>query len=241
MHPTLPSLFRSLTRNEVREIDKKAMEELGIPGLVLMENAARGAADLLRAHNPVGRIVILCGPGNNGGDGLAMARLLAAEGIFVEVWLVRAGKSLSADAASNLDFLRKAEVPVFNSEDQPLQLCLPQLSPEDWIVDALLGTGMTGDVRSPFSELIALINQSKARVLAVDLPSGLDCDTGQPLGCCVRASLTATFVAVKSGFESAAAVEWTGKVCVCHIGIPRQWLNHWYSRTQSEKSRSMHS
>jgi NAD(P)H-hydrate epimerase len=241
MDSTLPSLFRSLTRSEVRDIDRTAMEELGIPGLLLMENAARGATELLKARNPVGRIVILCGPGNNGGDGMAIARLLAAEGTGAETWLVPAGKSLSADAAANLAILQNSKVPVFDFDEQTLQSRLLELNHDDWIVDALLGTGMTGEIRAPFKELIPIINQSKASVLAVDLPSGLDCDTGIPLGCCVRASLTATFVAGKTGLDSAAAAEWTGEVCVCHIGIPRQWLNHWYSRTHAEKSGAMRS
>jgi NAD(P)H-hydrate epimerase len=100
-----------------------------------------------------------------------------------------------------------------------------ELSAAEWIVDALFGTGLTGPPRAPFDQIIAAINTTSARVLAVDIPSGLDCDTGQPLGAVVRAEHTATFVALKKGFVNPAAQQWLGKVHVVDIGIPRALIN----------------
>ena len=104
---------------------------------------------------------------------------------------------------------------------------LLSLSQKDWIVDALLGTGLTGAARPPYDSIIRAMNDSAAQVLAVDLPSGLNCDTGTAEGACVNANLTATFVAGKRGFNQPCAISHTGKVYVCHIGLPACWLSNW--------------
>lgn len=211
----------------IRRIDAAAVQELGITGLLLMENAARGACEVLEALEPKGRIVIISGPGNNGGDGLAMARQLAANGIESEVHLVRAGKTLTDDAQSNLGFLQRSGIEVSEADARSAQDVLANLTPADWIVDALLGTGIRGTLRSPFPEIVGAINQSKSRVLSVDVPSGLDADTGQPCGVAVRADITVTFVATKSGFRFPHASPYLGRMEVRQIGVPQKWLETW--------------
>jgi len=217
-----------LTRDEVRSIDAAAVEGLGIHGLVLMENAARGVADHLTGVRPDGSVVIVCGPGNNGGDGLALARQRAAQGLSSRILLVTNGKSLTPDAQANLDSLLRSGVAVErNHAAGECERALKGLTEQDWIVDCLLGTGIRGAVREPFCSWIADINESPARVLAVDLPSGLDTDTGLAASECIRADLTVTFVGLKRGFLNPEAAEWTGRVVVEHIGIPKPWIASW--------------
>ena len=211
----------------IRQIDAAAVQELGIPGLLLMENAARGACEVLQSQKPNGRILIACGPGNNGGDGLAVARLLAADGIESQVYLIREGKTLTADAQSNLGFLDRCGISVVETDAESLQIAVSQLTTEDWFVDALLGTGISGTLRSPYFEIVEAVNLSAARVLAVDVPSGLDSETGEPCGVAVRADVTVTFVASKVGFRFEHALPYLGSVVVRHIGVPQKWLNAW--------------
>lgn len=211
----------------IRQIDAAAVEELGIAGLLLMENAAQGACEVLESVMPKGRIIIVSGPGNNGGDGLSMARLLAANGIDSEVHLVRAGKSLTDETHSNLGFLHRSGIKVGEADADNLRSVLAELTPDDWIVDALLGTGIRGTLRSPFLEIVEAINQSSAQVLSVDVPSGLDADTGEPCGVAVRAEVTVTFVATKAGFRVPQAMPFLGRVIVRQIGVPQRWLTAW--------------
>ena len=226
-----------LTRDQVRRVDQDAIHELGIPGLLLMENAARGVCDVIHRMGQWRRLLIIAGHGNNGGDGLAVARLLAAEGISAEIYLVNAGRSLSPDAQANFDFLVRCGVSV----QQPLQSEWPRilsgLTRSDLIVDALLGTGIRGTVGSPFADVIEQINGAGATVLAVDLPSGMDCDTGGACGVCVRADWTVTFVAKKWAFQFAESQSLTGHVVVRHIGLPEVWLQRWFARCAESGSR----
>ena len=212
-----------LSRNEVRDLDRRAIEEYGVPGVVLMENAGRGSAELLRSLGVGGRVVICCGKGNNGGDGFVIARHLDNAQISVRVLLFARAEDLAGDAAIHYRILAKSALPMvrFGAGSLDCQSLQQELATAEWIVDALFGTGLTGPVRPPFDQVIATINSTSARVLAVDIPSGLDCDTGQPLGAAVRADHTATFVALKKGFANPAAQEWLGKVHIIDIGIPR--------------------
>lgn len=211
----------------IRQIDTAAVLELGIPGLLLMENAARGVCEVLQSRKPNGRILIACGPGNNGGDGLAVARLLAADGTESEVYLVRAGKTLTADAQSNLGFLTRCGISVVEADAESLRVAVSQLTAEDWFVDALLGTGIRGTLRSPYFEIVEAVNRSTAQVFAIDVPSGLDSDTGEPCGVAVRADVTVTFVSSKAGFRFEHALPYLGHVVVRHIGVPQKWLSAW--------------
>lgn len=217
----LPAL-RPLSRAEVRDIDRRAIAEFGMPGIVLMENAGRGAAELMVQIGIHGPIAVCAGKGNNGGDGFVIARHLENRGYEVRVSLFADPASLEGDAATNFNMLRAANTPIFDFHSAANRKTIAsQLGQCDWIVDALLGTGMHGTVREPFVAAIEIINAAGTRVLAVDLPSGLDCDTGQPLGACVKADHTATFVARKLGFDAPDAARWTGEVHVIDIGVPR--------------------
>jgi len=212
-----------LTREEVRAIDRRAIEEYGVPGVVLMENAGRGAAEVLLSLGVHGRVVICCGKGNNGGDGFVIARHLDNHRVPVRVLLFARPEELSGDAAINYHILARAGLPVEVHAGNPVDMeaIRRELTTAEWVVDALFGTGLSGLVRPPFDQVIAAINDSPARVLAVDIPSGLDCDTGEPLGPTVRADRTVTFVAQKKGFTNPAAWAWLGQVHVVGIGAPR--------------------
>jgi NAD(P)H-hydrate epimerase len=221
-----------LTREQVRSVDRLAVDDYGMNGLVLMENAGRGAAELLLAEAPAGKVVICSGGGNNGGDGFVIARHLENAGVSVEVLLFADPDSLRGDAAANWRILEAAETPrtvIDPGETEEAASALtakiePKLADAQWIVDALLGTGTRGAAREPLATVIRCINAAGKRVLAVDLPSGLDCDTGTAEGDCVRAALTATFVAEKVGFRNAAAAEFLGRVQIVEIGVPVRLL-----------------
>jgi NAD(P)H-hydrate epimerase len=225
-----PARLRPLSRDEVRDIDRRANETLGLPGIVLMENAGRGAAELLIELGIGGPVTVVTGKGNNGGDGFVIARHLANHGYDVRVLLFADPHDLTGDAATNYHVLRAARMSIRNcaAESDPARSDPTQwrqdLVSASWIVDALLGTGTRGAVREPFVAVIEEVNAAGVPILAVDLPSGLDCDTGEPLGPCVRATHTATFVAAKRGFEAPGAAAYTGQVHVIDIGVPRSLL-----------------
>jgi NAD(P)H-hydrate epimerase len=239
----------TLSRDEVRELDRRAIEEFGVPGHVLMEKAGRGCAELLIRLNPEKKpVLLLCGPGNNGGDGCVIARhLLTNEWpvnacVFSEIALAGSGDSLAADpklspdAMRNFVLLRRIHsVRLVStrhwSTDQRLRKqLLSEIESPGWIVDALFGTGLSRALASPYDEVIAKINDSNHPVLAVDIPTGLDCDTGGPLGPTIRAAHTATFVAPKRGFLNPASKEWTGEVHVIDIGAPAALIDEYRQR-----------
>ncbi len=207
-----------ISRDQVRELDRRASAEYGVPGVVLMENAGRGAAEVLLRLGVCGPVVVCCGKGNNGGDGFVIARHLDNHGVTVRVLFFGQPQTLTGDAAINFEIVRRAGLPLTVCADA---VPAPDLAGADWVVDALLGTGVTGPARPPLDRVIAAINAGGAKVLAVDLPSGMDCDTGLPLGPCVRALHTVTFVTQKKGFANPTAKEWLGEVHVADIGAPR--------------------
>jgi NAD(P)H-hydrate epimerase len=208
-----------LNREQVRSIDRRAFREYGISSVVLMENAGRGSADKLCELGINGKVVIVCGKGNNGGDGFVIARQLDARGYDVSVGLIAKPDELQGDAAANFDVLKRTRFPIADAASLS-----EELVGADWIVDALLGTGASGNPRSPIADVIEKLNASRARKLAIDIPSGLDCDTGIPGTPTFRADHTCTFVAPKVGFANPAAKEYLGTVSVHDIGVPRKLL-----------------
>lgn len=214
--------LRSMTRQQVRDVDRRAVDEFGMPSILLMENAGRGAAELLVELGIAGPVVICAGKGNNGGDGLVIARHLENRGNEVRVLLFCGPDELKGDAATNYRIIAAAGTPlrVFGAAPTPDELDA-ELRDAGWIVDALLGTGTQGEIREPSATIIDGINAAGRKVLAVDLPSGMDCDSGRPLGPCVRADHTASFVAPKLGFDQPGAAAFTGAVHVIDIGVPR--------------------
>jgi NAD(P)H-hydrate epimerase len=214
-----------LTREEARELDRRATAEYGVPGIVLMENAGRGMAELHLSLGARGPVVVCCGPGNNGGDGFVIARHLDNAAVPVRVLFFGKPERLPGDAAVNHGILSKSGAPLKVYPDGPEEGTLTaELDGAEWLVDALFGSGLKGPLRPPFDRVVAAINASRARVFAVDIPSGLDCDTGRPMGATVRAHHTATVVAPKKGFAEPAAREWLGEVHVVGMGAPRRLL-----------------
>jgi NAD(P)H-hydrate epimerase len=216
-----------LNRRQSRQADERAIRDYKMLGLVLMENAGRGCADLLEQLGIRGPVVICCGKGNNGGDGFVVARHLEARGHDVRVLLCCDPEQLTGDAGANYRILEHAETPRQICSDAAADSWIQGvLCDADWIVDALLGTGATGSPRSPLDRVIDLINQlpREVRRLAIDLPSGLDCDTGIPSSHTVRADHTATFVAPKVGFQAQEAQALLGRVHVLDIGAPRKLM-----------------
>ena len=207
--------MRVLTAAEMRQVDDRSIA-LGIPGLILMENAAHRVVECMRERfGPlkVHRVAVYCGKGSNGGDGLAIARILSVvDRAFVDVILACAPEELSADAASQHHMLLAADVP------------LGFAHPATLIVDALLGTGITGQSRGRVAELIAEINSLEAPVIAVDVPSGMDSDAGENLGEIVRATLTVTFTAPKPAHVLPPNCDRLGDLRICPIGSPSHLL-----------------
>jgi NAD(P)H-hydrate epimerase len=216
----MPQLI--FTREQVRQVDKDAVEQYGIPSIVLMENAARQVADKAQAMlDATKRVLVLCGGGNNGGDGLAAARHLQNRGIDVTVVLVKSADKYKDDAGANLDICRKMDLKMIDAADDPVGV-LQDLDQHDLILDGLLGTGIDSEIRSPMDRVIEWVNQRNERVLAIDIPSGLDCDRGIPLGNAVQANATITFVGMKAGFIKTGADRYTGVIEIADIGAPRQ-------------------
>jgi NAD(P)H-hydrate epimerase len=210
-----------LTRDQVRSIDRRATEEYHVPGIVLMENASRGVADAAeRFFLPrASRVLILCGGGNNGGDGLAAARHLHNRGHAVTIGLLTDPARYKGDAKTNWDIVQAMRLP-----SSAFDAAAIRATRADLILDAVFGTGLTDAPRDPFPEIVNAIQDHGAPILAIDLPSGLDCDTGRPPGACVRATRTVTFVAEKVGFANPEARQYTGEITVADIGCPRELI-----------------
>jgi NAD(P)H-hydrate epimerase len=214
----------TLSRDRVRELDLRALADYGVPGIVLMENAGRGVADKLCQLGIAGPVVVCCGPGNNGGDGFVIARHLDLRSVAVKVLVWGNAGQRTGDAAINYRILEHCGVPIVNMTDAVDMAAevARQLAGAAWVVDALLGTGAKGEPRAPLATAIDAINAAGIPIMAVDLPSGLDCDTGQPAAPTIRAAHTCTFVAEKPGFLVAGAEAFTGQVHVVDIGAPRR-------------------
>lgn len=214
-----------LNRRQTREVDRRAVNEYGLSSLILMENAGRGVADKMVELGIRGPVVICCGKGNNAGDGFVLARHLDLRRIPVEVLVWAEADDLSDDAAINFGILQKSGIPieVFGKRHDAAR-SETSLARAEWIVDALLGTGAQGEPRPPLGAVIAQLNQSQRPILAIDLPSGLDCDTGVAAAHTIRATHTCTFVAAKPGFLVPGAAAYTGQVHVLEIGAPRRLI-----------------
>lgn len=214
-----------MTRSEVRAFDAWAINKIGIPGVVLMENAGRSCAELIKERLkdvPAPKVSIFCGSGNNGGDGYVIARHLLNSDYDVTVVICGDRARIKGDAKINLEILQRMNGTVVQldmaDENIGEQVTTFTAGP-DMIVDALFGTGLKGQLRDEYKHLIECINSRGYPILAVDIPSGLDCDTGLPLGTAIKAECTVTFVAVKEGFTTADSALYTGRVYVASIGI----------------------
>lgn len=207
-----------ISREEMRNADRRAMETFGIPGILLMENAAGAVVrEILNAAS----FTVVCAPGNNGGDGLAVARHLLILGRRADVFLIGDPVRGSVDFRTNLDILRRLApgLPLFLSGDEDgMGRLVRSLAECEVCVDAIFGIGLSRPVGGVYRQAIEAINASSAHVVAVDVPSGIDADTGQVLGMAVKAHRTVTFHRMKRGLV--LAPEYAGMVSVAPIGIP---------------------
>jgi NAD(P)H-hydrate epimerase len=215
-----------MSRAQVRAVDQWAINTLGIPGVVLMENAGRSCAELIKEKltcvaKP--KVCIFCGTGNNGGDGYVIARHLLNSGFKVIVVICGDRNKIKGDAKINLDILEGLgqQIEQLNLKGGDIASRVKAFAADaDMLIDGLFGTGLNGQLGDEYKQLIEKINGENRPILAVDIPSGLDCDTGEPLGAAIRANYTVTFVAVKKGFTSADTVtEYIGETYVTSIGV----------------------
>jgi NAD(P)H-hydrate epimerase len=217
--------FIVMTRDQVRAFDTHAINTLGVPGVVLMENAGRSCAELIKEkleniNKP--KVCIFCGTGNNGGDGYVIARHLGNYGYQVTVVIFGEHNKIKGDARINLEILQSLNqnIEYMNPDSDDIVNQVDRYAAgADLIVDSLLGTGLTGEVKSSYKQLIEAINELQCPILAVDIPSGLDCDTGEILGAAIVADYTVTFVALKKGFTSERAKQYTGEIYIASIGV----------------------
>jgi NAD(P)H-hydrate epimerase len=224
-----------MTREQVREVDRIAIERLGVASLVLMENAGRGATDVLLRLDPQlanahGLVAILCGKGNNAGDGFVVARQLAVRGVAVVTLTLFPPAELTGDARTNYDILVRggAQVVDLSPQAADAEAFDAELDRHAgraaWLIDALLGTGATGAPREPVAAAIRWANAQPCRRLALDVPSGLDCDSGAAAEVTFRAEATCTFVAAKPGLQLPAAGAYVGQLHIVDIGVPPHWV-----------------
>jgi len=219
----------ALTVQQIRELDILAIEHVGIPGIVLMENAARRVAEFIYdalLDPPRARVLVLCGSGNNGGDGFVVARHLRNAGVHVAVALAAPGEKSKGDAAINLAIYgRMAGLLYDATTPDGLEQTRTEANAADVIVDALLGTGSQGAPRGVIAELIRIADAAvRARRVALDIPTGLDADTGKVHDPCFHALATVTFIAPKVGFSRPAARGVLGRLVVADIGVPRELI-----------------
>jgi hydroxyethylthiazole kinase-like uncharacterized protein yjeF len=220
-----------LSREQVRRCDRIAIERFEINGLVLMENAGAAAARLILSlpdDIASSGVCVVAGVGNNAGDGFVVARHLSNANVPVEVILCGSRERYKGDAEANLRIIERMGLPIICLEPgQPeaaAAVIRSHAAATAIIVDAMLGTGAAGAPREPICSAIEVINDSQKTVVALDIPSGLDCDTGQPIDSAVRADHTVTFAAMKKGFQSPEAGKYTGDITVASIGIKTSFL-----------------
>lgn len=206
----------SVSRKEARDADKRAIETFGIPSILLMENAALAVVREMKEYMV---FAIVCSPGSNGGDGLAIARHLCIMGKDVRVYIVGDPKKGSEDFKTNLQIMSKLAPEVLNTvNDENFEEFESALKGCETCIDAIFGTGLNRPVEGIYKRVIEAMNNFATHIVAVDIPSGLDCDTGEVLGACVRAAKTVTFHRMKKGLD--ISPKFGGDVTVSYIGIP---------------------
>jgi NAD(P)H-hydrate epimerase len=210
--------MKVVTSSQMRELDRRTIEEFHMPGLLLMENAALRVVEILLGRfAPLKdkRVAVVCGRGGNGGDGLAVARHLATRtGADVSVWLVDSPKDFRGDAATNFLMAQAFGLRMRPASDM-------DLSGADLVIDAIFGTGIRGAVTGDAARAISMMNESRGTVIAVDVPSGLDADSGRADGPVTRARLTITFALPKIGLLEFPGAEYAGELIVADLGMPR--------------------
>ncbi len=212
-----------VTSQQMKNIDRRTIREFGIPGTVLMENAATAVLsameDFFDGLQGV-RVGIICGKGNNGGDGLALARRLRIKGVPVRVALLASFRAIAGEAKVNLAILRKMDVEIV--QNAAPRALVDIISWSDVLVDAMLGVGISSPLSGAYARTVEMMNASGCPVVAIDIPTGIDADTGEVLGAAVRADLTVTMAFLKRGLVLYPGAEYAGRVQVADIGIPSE-------------------
>ena len=197
-------------RKIVRDIDDTTINKYGIPGLVLMENAGRAVSNVIINNYPTAeKIAVFCGSGNNGGDGFVIARHLISAGKDVTTYILKNPSEYRGDAKTNLEALRNISRNV-----KKISGSFSGYKKSDLIVDAIFGTGIDRKIKGPVKKIISKINSLRAPIISVDIPSGLDSDSGQPLGVAVKAEATVTFIVPKTGLVIYPGIDYTGNLFI---------------------------
>jgi NAD(P)H-hydrate epimerase len=219
-------MMKVANAEEMQELDRKAIETYRIPGMILMENAGKGAAEVISNTYPEihkKKIAIIAGKGNNGGDGFVIARYLLNQGVSVKVYLLSDPKGLRGDAEANFNILQRMKGEIISVPSSKDYVKVKKdLEKFDVLVDGIFGTGLDAEVRGYYREVIDHLNTLQRPIVAIDIPSGLDADTGKPLGTAIRASLTITFGLPKVGHLVPPGLDYVGEVKVIDIGIPKR-------------------
>src|SRR3954468_24401960 len=223
---SVPRLMRILNAAQMREADRFTIEEIGIPSLVLMENAGRQVVAAMEAafeKELEGRVAVLSGRGNNGGDGFVVARTLLQRGIDTVVFVIAPVADVRGDARTNLDILGRLGVTVVEiNDEQSWELHFSEISQCSLIVDAMFGTGLKEGLSGMLETVVADVNASDIPIVAIDLPSGLSADTPHLVGDCVDASMTVTLAAPKLPLVLPPGEAYGGDIVIADIGIPRE-------------------
>lgn len=228
-------MFKAVTSKQMKELDRLATERYGIRSLLLMENAGRGIAEFIYSLCRDGRVTIVAGKGNNGGDGFVIARHLFNRGYAVLVLLAAEPALLKGDAKENYEILVKMKIPQrIMTEETSLNEVAGYFEKSDMLVDALFGVGLSKPVTGFYAALIEAMNRHKGIMVAVDVPSGLNADNGQVMGVSVKATHTATLGLPKKGLMEALGPVHAGRVAVIDIGLPKVLLNQASPKDGSE-------
>ena len=222
--------MKSISVTLMKELDRKAIEEYKIPSIILMENAGiRTAGIIYEVYGQTLKkksILIVCGRGNNGGDGFVIARHLMNKGYIINVVVLTDKNKIKGDPQVNLTiFERMGGSVIFTGSKQPDEKIKNLISESNLIVDAIFGTGLDRNVAEPIKAYISIINQSQKPIVSVDAPSGLHCDTGAVLGIAIKAHVTVTMAVAKKGFFINEGPHYTGKVYVVDISIPKKLID----------------
>lgn len=218
---------RAVTKEQIQRLDQLAIETIGIPSLVLMENAGRAVShEVLRSlkKQKQSLVTVVCGMGNNAGDGFVCARHLLNNGITTKVFLIGKKEQLKSDAFLNCQILERLNYPMDSIDGATESFC-KDITKSQIVVDAIFGVGLNRDIQEPFKSIIKVLNNRAKRIISIDIPSGLDGTTGKVYGICIKAACTVTFSFTKAGFSKREGPSYVGKVVIADIGIPRWLLN----------------
>jgi len=212
--------MKKVTVSQMRAIDNRTINEYGLSALVLMEHAGKAVADetLKLLNKKIKKVAVFCGSGNNGGDGLVAARWLHHYGIEVEVFFLGDPAKSSLETRLNFDITENLRIPLHRIQDNWPSL-KEQIGYFTLVIDGLLGTGTHGQIQGLYKNIIDDLNSNGVKIISIDIPSGLNADTGQPWGSCLSAAVTVTLGFPKIGFSRPGAKKYTGKVVVADIGL----------------------